>query len=86
MPDFCSNSIKIVGPRDKIQALWTNVQKDQDEGGGLLRGLRPEPNYEETPVPLIHPEVSALFARDLKEWLATMANQPAIRGDSWRHW
>lgn len=45
MPNWCNNSIEIVGPREKIRALWAQAQKDQEQGGGLLRGLRPEPEY-----------------------------------------
>ena len=50
MPNWCNNSIEIVGPRDKIRALWAQAQKDEESGGGLLRGLRPEPKYEEVAV------------------------------------
>jgi hypothetical protein len=50
MPNWCNNSIEIVGPREKIRALWAQAQKDEEQGGGLLRGLRPEPKYEEAAV------------------------------------
>lgn len=46
MPNWCNNSIEIVGPRDKIQALWDQAQKDEEQGGGLLQGLRPMPKFE----------------------------------------
>lgn len=50
MPNWCNNSIEIVGPRDKIRALWEQARKDEEQGGGLLRGMRPEPNYDEVEV------------------------------------
>lgn len=50
MPNWCSNTINITGPKDKIKALWDQAQKPEEEGGGLLRGLRPEPDYENTEV------------------------------------
>lgn len=40
MPNWCNNSIQIVGPRDKIRAVWAEAQK---EGKGLLNALRPMP-------------------------------------------
>jgi hypothetical protein len=40
MPNWCSNSIEIVGPREKIRAVWTAAQA---EGKGLLNALRPMP-------------------------------------------
>lgn len=43
MPNWCNNSVEIVGPRDKIRALWAQAQKDEAEGGGLLQGMRPMP-------------------------------------------
>lgn len=47
MPNWCSNSIEIVGPRDKIKALWEQAQKDDAAGGGLLQGMHPMPKFEE---------------------------------------
>lgn len=44
MPNWCNNSISIVGPRDKIRALWAQAQKDEKEGGGLLQALHPMSN------------------------------------------
>jgi hypothetical protein len=40
MPNWCNNSIEIVGPREKIRAVWTAAQA---EGKGLLNALRPMP-------------------------------------------
>lgn len=39
MPNWCNNSIEIVGPRDKIRALWEKAR----EGEGLLNALRAQP-------------------------------------------
>jgi hypothetical protein len=39
MPNWCSNSIEIVGPRDKIRALWLDAKQSE----GLLNALRPQP-------------------------------------------
>lgn len=43
MPNWCSNTISISGPKDKIRALWDATQKDENEGGGLLQALYPMP-------------------------------------------
>ena len=43
MPNWCSNTVEIVGPRDKIRALWETAQKGEQAGGGLLQGLHPMP-------------------------------------------
>lgn len=43
MPNWCNNSIEIVGPRDKIRALWDEAMKGEEADGGLLQGLRPMP-------------------------------------------
>lgn len=40
MPNWCNNSIEIVGPRDKIRAVWEAAKQ---EDGGLLNALRPQP-------------------------------------------
>lgn len=40
MPNWCSNSIEIVGPRDKIRAVWEAAKQ---ENKGLLNALRPMP-------------------------------------------
>jgi hypothetical protein len=86
MPNWCSNSIEIVGPRDKIRALWAQAQKDENEGGGLLRGLRSEPNYDETPVAKAYPEIGAQYAKTDEEREAALKNEPTIRSDSWWDW
>jgi hypothetical protein len=39
MPNWCSNSIEIVGPRDKIRAVWEAAKQEE----GLLNALRPQP-------------------------------------------
>lgn len=44
MPNWCSNSIEIVGPREKIRALWEQARKDETDGGGLLQALHPMPD------------------------------------------
>ena len=46
MPNWCSNSIEIVGPRDKIRALWEAAQQDEQAGGGLLQAMHPMPKFE----------------------------------------
>jgi hypothetical protein len=43
MPNWCNNSIEIVGPRDKIRAIWAQAQKDEKDGGGFLQALYPMP-------------------------------------------
>ena len=40
MPNWCNNSIEIVGPRDKIRAVWEAAKR---EDSGLLNALRPQP-------------------------------------------
>lgn len=40
MPNWCNNSITIVGPADKIQALWNAAQA---ENSGLLNAMLPMP-------------------------------------------
>jgi len=42
MPNWCNNSIEIVGPREKIRALWDQARKDGEEGG-LLQAMHPMP-------------------------------------------
>lgn len=86
MPNWCNCSIEIVGPREKIRALWAQAQKDESEGGGLLAALRPEPDYATTPVAETFPEVSARFAKTEAEREAALNNEPAIREDSWWDW
>lgn len=73
MPNWCSNSIEIVGPRDKIRELWAQATKDEGEGGGLLRGLRPEPNYEEVDVEPAFPSIKG-------------NNDPVDKSQSWWDW
>lgn len=40
MPNWCSNTINLVGPRDKIRAVWQEAQKEKS---GLLNALIPMP-------------------------------------------
>lgn len=47
MPNWCNNSITITGPRDKIHTMWRQAIKPEEQGGGLLRGICPEPEYAE---------------------------------------
>ena len=42
MPNWCNNSIEIVGPREKIRALWDQARKEGEEGG-LLQAMHPMP-------------------------------------------
>lgn len=39
MPNWCENKITILGPEDKLRAIWDQVQKGQ----GLLQALVPPP-------------------------------------------
>lgn len=73
MPNWCNNSIEIVGPRDKIKALWEQAIKEEDQGGGLLRGMRPEPNYDEVDVLPTFPGIVG-------------NNEPVDKGQSWWDW
>jgi hypothetical protein len=41
MPNWCDNSIKIKGPKDKIKKIWDEAQK---EDKGLLSAIYPMPN------------------------------------------
>jgi len=43
MPNWCANNISIVGPRDKITALWkTAIREDSNNGvTGLLEAMVP---------------------------------------------
>jgi hypothetical protein len=44
MPNWCSNSITIEGPVDKIRAIWEQITFDpEDNEAGLLNALYPEP-------------------------------------------
>ena len=44
MPNWCSNSITIEGPADKIRAIWEKVTFDpEDTEVGLLNAMYPEP-------------------------------------------
>ena len=86
MPNWCSNSIEIVGPRDKIRALWEQAQKSEEQGGGLLRGLRAEPDYDATPVAKAYPEIGAQYAKTDEEREQALKNEPTIRADSWWDW
>lgn len=40
MPNWCNNSIEIIGPADKIQALWAAAQAEES---GLLNAMVPMP-------------------------------------------
>lgn len=73
MPNWCNNSISIVGPREKIRVLWEQAKKDEEQGGGLLRGLRPEPNYDEIDVLPTFPGIVG-------------NNEPVAKGQSWWDW
>lgn len=46
MPNWCSNTFEITGPKDKIKALWEAAQKDEESGGGLLQAMHPMPKFE----------------------------------------
>ena len=60
MPNWCDNSIKIKGPKDKIKKIWDEAQK---EDKGLLSAIYPMPEAledttspapkEGTPQPLV---------------------------------
>lgn len=43
MPNWCSNGIKITGPKDKIKALWDQAHQHEAAGGGLLQSMNPMP-------------------------------------------
>lgn len=63
MPNWCNNSILIEGPADKIRALWEQAQTvtaadGNEERGGLLSTLRPEPDYLAVGVDPAFPTVS----------------------------
>ena len=70
MPNWCNNSIEIVGPRDKIQALW-EASKGEDKG--LLSAMRPEPNYEEVDVLPTFPKIVG-------------NSEPVAKNQSWWDW
>ena len=44
MPNWCSNTFSIKGPKAKIEALYNQAIKDEDNGGGLLQAMKPMPN------------------------------------------
>ena len=47
MPNWCSNSVEITGPKDQIQKLWDEVQSyEKDESKGLLTAMYPNPSGE----------------------------------------
>lgn len=77
MPNWCSNSFEIVGPREKIRALWTEATRQAEEGSkkeyGLLGALRPEPNYEEVDVEPAFPNIRG-------------NNDPVDKSQSWWDW
>ncbi len=73
MPNWCSNNITITGPKDKIKVLWEQAQKPEDQGGGLLRGLRPEPDYSKVDVLPTYPQIVG-------------NNEPVDKGQSWWDW
>ena len=39
MPNWCSNHIKIEGPKDKVEAIWSKATDESEEG--LLGALHP---------------------------------------------
>ena len=39
MPNWCSNHIKIEGPKDKVEAIWSKANDDSEDG--LLGALHP---------------------------------------------
>ena len=39
MPNWCSNHIKIEGPKDKVEAIWSKATDDSEDG--LLGALHP---------------------------------------------
>jgi len=39
MPNWCSNHIKIEGPKEKVEAIWSKATDDSEEG--LLGALHP---------------------------------------------
>lgn len=39
MPNWCSNHIKIEGPKDKVEAIWSKANDESEEG--LLGALHP---------------------------------------------
>ena len=47
IPNWCSNTIDIVGPREKIRALWDAAQRTEESRGGLLQAMRPAPRLAE---------------------------------------
>lgn len=62
MPNWCNNGIMIIGPADQIRALWDQIQVVENPGaenerGGLLQTLCPEPDYSAITVDPAHPEV-----------------------------
>ena len=82
MPNWCNNVITITGPQPVIANLWEQAQARQ----ALLEILAPEPDYLETPVERAFPEVSAQYAEDEQQRAEILANEPAIREDSWWDW
>lgn len=73
MPNWCSNNLSITGPKDKIKALWDHAQKPEEEGGGLLRGMRPEPDYNKVDVMPTYPGIVG-------------NNDPVEKSQSWWDW
>ena len=51
MPNWCNNSISIVGPKETIKAIWEDTNREGDEGG-LLNAIHPmPPELNETTAP-----------------------------------
>jgi hypothetical protein len=46
MPNWCSNSITIEGPADKIRALWDAAQPAEGKDGSLLDAMVPIGEWE----------------------------------------
>lgn len=51
MPNWCNNSISIVGPKETIKAIWEDANREGEEGG-LLNAIHPmPPELNETTAP-----------------------------------
>ena len=44
MPNWCNNSIKIIGPAEQVKTLWEQAQSNwKNEQYGLLNAMVPMP-------------------------------------------
>jgi len=68
MPNWCNNSINLVGPRDKIRVIWEQARKKDEEGGGFLQALHPMPEDL---------KITAGYLGDTEEQKALEAKQAA---------